>query len=186
MKKYVKTKKTLKTQGDNSKSRHFKDLWLPEKRPKNPGLLEIEIIRFEKPLKSDCIMQLPAKVWSADFVVARNCVQSSIDEFNKNCRRILCHMVCQLFCDGSSIDCCWLCFFVNIFHPSPLLCTPPPQPNVVVHKRWEVDCYYTITESSLLLSRTSTIWEVSSKFWVKSASEPDSQVVHKDITWQWM
>ena len=29
---------------------------------KNPGLLEIEIIRFEKPLKSDCIMQLPAKV----------------------------------------------------------------------------------------------------------------------------
>ena len=33
-----KLKKKLKTQGENSKGRHFQNPWVPEKRPKKPDL----------------------------------------------------------------------------------------------------------------------------------------------------
>ena len=43
LKKNSKLKKKLKTQGENSKSRHFYDPWVPEKRPKKPEVNAINI-----------------------------------------------------------------------------------------------------------------------------------------------
>ena len=43
------TKKTLKTQGENSKSRHLLNGWMPEKRSKRkPALIRTRIVSVEK------------------------------------------------------------------------------------------------------------------------------------------